>query len=269
MRKWNKAVAAVLAVAAAVTLGQPMTVNALEDESTYENVVRVWDKEYYSSIHTNFHAGNVEGLVCRNTEQEMRQAVGITTQEQLDKGFEPVLFVDDWEWDSDERKLAEAAVQEMNGTLVTMLDIQLFRYEIESFEAVHDAARKVTLMAKLPDEANKDGNIYEVVKDDGREFAMVRVHNGQVSVLKDLDQEAWTLTFETDKFSVFGLMYAPAGEIDKYLSGSTQNAAGQNTSGQASGTTQESAQGSSSDDLDEVPKTGDILWEIEYGYYEE
>ena len=40
-----------------------------------------------------------------------------------------------------------------------------------------------------------------------REYAMVRLHEGTAEVLKDLDEEAGTITFETDRFSYYTLVY--------------------------------------------------------------
>lgn len=40
-----------------------------------------------------------------------------------------------------------------------------------------------------------------------REYAMVRLHDGTAEVLKDLDEEAGTITFETDRFSYYTLVY--------------------------------------------------------------
>ena len=36
---------------------------------------------------------------------------------------------------------------------------------------------------------------------------MVRLHDGTAEVLKDLDEEAGTITFETDRFSYYILVY--------------------------------------------------------------
>ena len=164
----------------------------------------------------------------------------------------------------------------MNGTLVAMLDVQLFRYEVSAYAPIHDAGCMVTMIAGIPEKSHKDGNEYTVVTQDGtREFAMVRVHNGQITVLKDQDSDPYTLTFSTDKFSSFGLMYAPPGEIDKYIkehnasSGSTtsskdasSSASQTNTSGQPSASKTQNVQ---NDELDDVPKTGDSFWEVFYG----
>ena len=48
-----------------------------------------------------------------------------------------------------------------------------------------------------------------------KEFAVVRVsENGEVAVLKDMDSNADSITFVTDKFGVFCLVYGPEGYFD-------------------------------------------------------
>lgn len=271
--------AAAAGIAAALVLGgtSPLITRAeVQDESTYKSEVKGSEETFYRTIATNYHAGSILGLVSKTTAQDMEIAAGITP-EGKSQGFEPVLFVDDFKWDSDERKAADKAAQDMNGTLVAMLDIQLFRYEVSSFVSVHDAGKTVTLVAGIPPKSHKDGNEYTVIQDDGREFAMVRVHNGAVTVLKDQDTDPKTLTFQTDKFSAYGLMYAPKGEIDKYLGNTSQTQEPQDNTSQGTAAQQppqESpeaanpapAPGAADDELDEVPKTGDVLWELEYGF---
>jgi len=253
-----------LSVSLTLTLGlaaiRPVLINAgVADESTYDSAVKGSNTTYYRTIATNYHAGNVLGLVSISSAQEMSAAANVTEENQKN-GFEPVLYVNTFDWDSDERKAAEAVVEKMSGTLVTMVDIQLFRYELTSFVPVTKAGGKVTLIAGIPEKASDtSGNVFEVQKE-GREYAMVRVHNGQVTVLKDLYSDIKTLTFQTDQFSAFGLMYAPEGEIDKYLGNPADSTAGADSTGFAVSTDADTGE------LDEVPKTGDIRWEIEYGY---
>ena len=234
----------------------------VKDESTFDSAVRGTNETFYRTIATNYHAGNILGMVSKSTAAQMEEATRIT-QDDKKKGYEPVLYINSFDWNSDERKAADQVAQDMNGTLVAMLDVQLFRYEVSAFAPVHDAAKKVTLIAGIPDKSSKDGNEYSVIVDyEEREFAMVRVHNGQITVLKDLDSDPKTITFETDKFSAYGLMYAPAGAIDQYLK--------DHPSVKPTGTSKSSSAGTGKNtgagELDDVPKTGDILWEMEYGF---
>lgn len=248
---------------------KPVLVKAeVTDESTYDSSVAGSSQTYYRTIATNYHAGSIPGLVTITTAADMETAVGIGAPEKS-KGYEPVLFVADYDWKSDERKLADRTAQEMNGTLVAMLDIQLFRYEDTWFAPVTKTEIPVKLVAEIPEKSHKDGNEYTVLTD-YREYVMIRVHNGEVTVLKDLDDDLRTLTFETDQFSAYGLAYIPIGAADEHGYGTSSTAAesfGQNDT-QAVSESGQSALGTAAaeEELDEVPKTGDILWDIEYGY---
>lgn len=282
MSMWkNKKIKCALAAAGAAAIlltavGQPLQVYAgVKDESTYDSKVEGSEKTYYRTIATNYHAGSIVGMVSTTLAPDMEKAANIN-QDGRSKGYEPVLYINDFKWDSDERRAADKVAQEMNGTLVSMLDVQLFRWEVTSFASVHDAGAPVTFVAGIPEKSHKDGNEYWVLRDDDREFAMVRVHNGEVTVLKDEDTDWKTITFTTDKFSAYGLMFAPAGEIDRYLSGQNgtetkeQPAAGAaaapaQPAGAATAPAPASGGAKAGDELDEVPKTGDILWELEYG----
>lgn len=49
---------------------------------------------------------------------------------------------------------------------------------------------------------------------DTMDFAVVMWKDGEVTILKDLDEEPWTITIETTRTSgVFGIVYAPAGSF--------------------------------------------------------
>ena len=50
-------------------------------------------------------------------------------------------------------------------------------------------------------------NIPEKLRKSGREFSMIRVHDGVAEILKDIDSDANTITFETDKFSTYAIAY--------------------------------------------------------------
>lgn len=72
-----------------------------------------------------------------------------------------------------------------------------------------------------------------------REFAVLRVHNGSVSILKDQDSAANTVTFRTDRFSTYALAYKTTAE------------------GSSSGRTSDSSGSSSRLMADASPETGD------------
>lgn len=237
------------------------------DESTYKSEVKGTDTTYYRTIATNYHAGNILGLVTLSTAAEIKEATRIT-EEEVGKGFEPVLYVNIFSWESNERVWAENLAKKFNGTVFTMVDLQLFRYEASYFNPVKETENEVKMILGIPDATAINGNEVKLYNK-GYEFALIRVHEGTTEILRDLDKDEKTLTFTSDKFSAFALVYAPTGEIDKYLE-TLPGEEGANGGMNTSGTVPNSSGNESSnnnDELDEVPKTGDILWELESRCY--
>ena len=60
----------------------------------------------------------------------------------------------------------------------------------------------------------------EGIDTETNDFAMVRLHEGQVELLPDLDDEPDTITFASSMFSRFGVVYGPTGTFD-ILTGET------------------------------------------------
>ncbi len=64
--------------------------------------------------------------------------------------------------------------------------------------AVTQLGKEISLTIEVPDS----------LKADGRTFAIVRLHDGKADILSDTDSDANTITFKTDKFSVYAIVYA-------------------------------------------------------------
>lgn len=78
------------------------------------------------------------------------------------------------------------------------LDIALFKQaEGEPAEAVTVLREKLRLTIDIP----------ENLRAAGRVFTVLRLHDGQLTVLPDLDDNPDTITFETDRFSIYALAY--------------------------------------------------------------
>lgn len=85
------------------------------------------------------------------------------------------------------------------------LDISLFKIIGENRSAISETARKLTIVIDVPDSLKS--------KDIGkpRTFAIIRVHDGVAETLEDLDDDADTITIETDRFSAYAIIYKQAG----------------------------------------------------------
>jgi hypothetical protein len=63
-------------------------------------------------------------------------------------------------------------------------------------------------ITSLSNEISITVDIPNDLKSDKRIFSMARLHNGEVTVLKDIDDNVDTLTFKTDSFSTYAILYA-------------------------------------------------------------
>ncbi len=63
--------------------------------------------------------------------------------------------------------------------------------------AVTQLGKEISLTIVVPDS----------LKAEGRTYAIVRIHDGEADILSDIDSDEDTITFKTDKFSVYAIVY--------------------------------------------------------------
>ena len=86
-------------------------------------------------------------------------------------------------------------------TLGQYLDINLYKVVGDSRSAITETNRKITITIDVPDNLrNTDGTKI-------RTFAVIRSHDGRAELLADLDDNADTITIETDRFSTYAVVY--------------------------------------------------------------
>ncbi len=98
---------------------------------------------------------------------------------------------------ADERKSIEEIVSESELEIVSVLDINIFKILGVDETQITELKKPLTLTIKIP----------EAFRKSNRSFYIIRVHDGKIDILKDLDNDPDTVTFETDKFSVYTLAY--------------------------------------------------------------
>lgn len=81
------------------------------------------------------------------------------------------------------------------------LDISLIKIIGSSSEKITETNGKVRIAINVPDELKSTSNT------EMREFAVIRVHNGEAVILNDLDTDENTVTIETNLFSTYALLY--------------------------------------------------------------
>ena len=88
------------------------------------------------------------------------------------------------------------------------LDITLYKSVNGTSESIHELTKKLKISIELPTELiNKDSKTK-------REYYIARSHNGKVDILETkYDEKTNSLTFETDKFSDYAIIYKDKKEL--------------------------------------------------------
>lgn len=97
---------------------------------------------------------------------------------------------------SDSDEIANYLKRHSEWNLAQCYNIELFENETQ----VYDLNNRIRLRFKIP----------ESLRANGREFAVLRVHNSNVEILSDIDSNADTVTVLTDKFSTYAIVYKNA-----------------------------------------------------------
>lgn len=129
-------------------------------------------------------------------EEELLEAV--LTEEEIAAGAQVRITVAKAEPSTEELALFTNA---MNGYKECLyLDISLAKVSGNAVTAITEVPGGIRLVLTLPTELQKEG----------RSFVLFREHDGSIEMLRDLDKDTATVTFESDKFSVFALAYSDA-----------------------------------------------------------
>lgn len=135
----------------------------------------------------------------------------------------------------------------LNGyTVGQYLDISLYKLIGESRTDITETAKKIAITITVPDSLKNPSGVKT------RTFAVIRVHNGEAELLTDLDNDADTITIETDRFSSYTIVYE---DTEKSAdSGNTGNNGNNNANVVPNGNSTNSTQTKGN-----VPKTGDNM----------
>ena len=160
---------------------------------------------------TSMTEGVVKGSVSKRVESanykvELSDSVRelasnvLTHQERLltDSGSNAEILLTAEKIDSVSESDGIAVRNALNGFQVWQyLDINLYKIIDGTRYKLTGTDRAVTVKIVIP----------EALRENGAEYAMIRLHNGEAAVLKDLDNDADTITFETDRFSLYAFVY--------------------------------------------------------------
>ena len=138
------------------------------------------------------------------------------------------------------------------------LDISLYKMIGESRTQITSTTGKIRIMLEIPESlrlSESDGAGAEAAEGSiyTRRFAILRIHDGQAEILPDLDDNADTITIETDRFSTYVLVFLDKEADDEEAGMDTVDV--QAESGSSGGSAAGTAPGQGKDD---EPKTGDV-----------
>lgn len=93
-----------------------------------------------------------------------------------------------------------------NYTVGEYLDIELLKQIGDRpWVNIHETKKPIRITINIPE---------RLLGVEGREFVIARVHNGAAEILTDLDSNPATITFETNEFSTYAILYRDPGSPD-------------------------------------------------------
>ncbi len=91
--------------------------------------------------------------------------------------------------------------QALNGlTVGQYLNIDLYKLVGENLTDITETPKKIRIVIAVPDSLKNTGDIT-------RTFSVIRMHDGKAELLTDLDNNADTITIETDRFFTYAVVY--------------------------------------------------------------
>jgi len=104
---------------------------------------------------------------------------------------------------------AKDIIEDANTEIAQYLDIKVVLKDSEAEElgTLNKLSEEITLTFEIPDEWKKEG----------RKFHVIRVHEGKTDVLDVWENEDGTVSFKTDRFSTYALVYTDADTEDEIV----------------------------------------------------
>ena len=104
---------------------------------------------------------------------------------------------------------AKDIIEDANTEIAQYLDIKVVLKDSKAEElgTLNKLSEEITLTFEIPDEWKKEG----------RKFHVIRVHEGKTDVLDVWENEDGTVSFKTDRFSTYALVYTDADTEDEIV----------------------------------------------------
>ena len=106
---------------------------------------------------------------------------------------------------TEDKAQVEETVEEL--TVIDVEDVVIVQFVDLAVEIYTSSGEKLGNYNELPEKLTFTVAIPEGMDTEGKTFVIIRVHNGEVTILDTVMNEDGTLSFETDKFSTYAIAY--------------------------------------------------------------
>ncbi len=155
----------------------------------------------YGGVTTEVVSGENVPDTRFSMEKETLEDILLTQEdrEQIDNGKDISFFLTVTDVGGTVSEADKAAVESVSGGWQPgqYLDVSLFKQIDAASYRITETTGMLRITVAIPDN----------LKNEGREYAVVRVHDGETLLLEDLNDVADTVTIETDRFSTYSIVY--------------------------------------------------------------
>lgn len=152
-------------------------------------------------------SGVVKNVAVVTPKASINAAAGLNA-DRLAAGESIYLTIEKSQCGEKARQAVTNAASSINAKIATILEIDLNILNKQGIMQgkVSELSAPVEMVVSTPE--GFDGKTYD--------FAVIRIHDGKTDVLPDIDTNPDTITFSTDKFSVYAISYGAKGSFDAY-----------------------------------------------------
>ena len=161
-----------------------------------------------SSIGTVNTSSSVSSVAMATSRTNVNAAAGLTS-DMAAAGQSVILTVADSQCGELARQAIQNAAASLRSSVAAILEIDLDIYQANGAleREVTQLSSPVQIVISTPSNVENPANY---------DFAIVRIHDGVVDILPDLDNDSQTITFATDRFSVYAVIYGEKGSFDAF-----------------------------------------------------
>ncbi|WP_124100143.1 LPXTG cell wall anchor domain-containing protein [Ruminococcus sp. Marseille-P6503] len=200
---------------------EPELPPVIDPETPVENVTAGLDSEasaILSSETEKLVSAVLDGQSTDAITAEVQQALAEAVKEgkAISVKVEATVIADDSSVPDTDKSGIESFVEAMTGNTVIAQYLDLKVLLLAGNEAIGEITQlsePITFVLAIPDE----------LKADGRVFTVIRVHDGQQEALETVMNDDGTISFSTDLFSTYALVYTDAADTDDDSSSEAEN----------------------------------------------